>query len=198
MVSGLGEGGDCFGPGHDYGVYGFIDGSYTCPEPTMGDEDGSSVQNPAFQQGQIDSVILLWMQDMILRQIRQEIILIKSKRGHTAALKPDLVTVAIVLSVCGKLKVLKQGKEIHAYAVKNGFVPNASVSTRLMMMYSQCGLLQHSSRVFDIMENRNVIAWTLMSYIDAGCLEEAIGVFRSIQLPKHRTDAVAMGRILAN
>lgn len=67
----------------DYGVYGFIDGSYTCPEPTMGDEDGSSVQNPAFQQGQIDSVILLWMQDMILRQIRQEIILIKSKRGHT-------------------------------------------------------------------------------------------------------------------
>ncbi|KAM3337999.1 pentatricopeptide repeat-containing protein, chloroplastic-like [Capsicum galapagoense] len=115
-----------------------------------------------------------------------------------AALKPDLVTVAIVLSVCGKLKVLKQGKEIHAYAVKNGFVPNASVSTRLMMMYSQCGLLQPSSRVFDIMENRNLIAWTLMSYIDAGCLDEAIGVFRSMQLPKHRTDAVAMRRILAN
>ncbi|KAJ8568786.1 hypothetical protein K7X08_032417 [Anisodus acutangulus] len=111
--------------------------------------------------------------------------------------KPDLVTVATVLPVCGKLKVLKQGKEIHAYAVKNDFLPNASVSTCLMMMYSKCGLLQYSSRVFDSMEKRNVISWTAMmdSYIDSGCLEEALGVFRSMQLSKHRADSVAMGRI---
>ncbi|KAH0653543.1 hypothetical protein KY290_031825 [Solanum tuberosum] len=113
--------------------------------------------------------------------------------------KPDLVTVATVLPVCGKLKELKYGKEIHAYAVKNGFLPNASVSTCLMMMYSKCGLLQYSSRVFDSMEKRNVISWTAMmdSYIDSGCLEEALGVFRSMQLSKHRADSVAMGRILS-
>ncbi|PHT43231.1 Pentatricopeptide repeat-containing protein, chloroplastic [Capsicum baccatum] len=113
--------------------------------------------------------------------------------------KPDLVTVATILPVCGKLKVLKQGKEIHAYAVKNGFLPNASVSTCLMMMYSKCGLLQYSSKVFDGMENRNVISWTAMmdSYIDSGCLEEALGIFRSMQLSKHRADSVAMGRILS-
>ncbi|XP_009768253.1 pentatricopeptide repeat-containing protein At1g71460, chloroplastic-like [Nicotiana tabacum] len=113
--------------------------------------------------------------------------------------KPDLVTVATVLPVCGKLKVLKEGKGIHAYAVKNGFLPNASVATSLMMMYSKCGLLQYSSRVFASMEKRNVISWTAMmdSYIDSGCLEEALAVFQSMQLSKHRADSVAMGRILS-
>lgn len=69
----------------------------------------------------------------------------------------------------------------------------------LMMMYSKCGLLQYSSRVFASMEKRNVISWTAMmdSYVDSGCLEEALAVFRSMQLSKHRADSVAMGRILS-
>ncbi|KAM3326853.1 putative protein isoform X1 [Capsicum chacoense] len=64
-----------------YGVYGFIDGSYPCPEPAIGDENGDSV---AFQQWiQVDSIILSWIQATISQQILQEIILIKSNRGLT-------------------------------------------------------------------------------------------------------------------
>nr|XP_009785397.1 PREDICTED: uncharacterized protein LOC104233666 [Nicotiana sylvestris]XP_016514485.1 PREDICTED: uncharacterized protein LOC107831247 [Nicotiana tabacum] len=33
-----------------HGVYGFIDGSYPCPESTLTMDDGTSVTNPAFQQ----------------------------------------------------------------------------------------------------------------------------------------------------
>lgn len=113
--------------------------------------------------------------------------------------KPDLVTVATVLPVCGKLRTLKQGKEIHAYAIKNGFLPGISVATSLMMMYSKCGILDYCSRVFANMERKNVIAWTAMieCYIECQCLHEALDVFRSMQLSEHRPDSVTIARILS-
>lgn len=112
--------------------------------------------------------------------------------------RPDLVTIATVLPVCGKLRALKQGKEIHAYAVKNGILPHVSVATSLMMMYSQCDILDYSLRVFDNMEQKNVKSWTAMieCYIECQCLNEALGVFRLMQLSKHRPDSVTIARIL--
>ncbi|KAK2988012.1 hypothetical protein RJ640_011275 [Escallonia rubra] len=113
--------------------------------------------------------------------------------------KPDVVTVATVLPVCGKLRALKQGKEIHGYVVKNGFLPNVSISTSLMMMYSKCGVLDYASKLFHSMERRNVIAWTAMieSHIESGALHNALGVFRLMQLSKHRPDSVAIARMLS-
>ncbi|KAL8520885.1 hypothetical protein ACS0TY_011441 [Phlomoides rotata] len=113
--------------------------------------------------------------------------------------KPDLVTIATVLPVCGKLRALKQGKEIHSFALKNGFVPTISVATSLMMMYSKCSTLEYSIRVFDSMEKKSVISWTAMidCYIECQCLNEALGVFRLMQLSKHRPDSVTTARILS-
>lgn len=113
--------------------------------------------------------------------------------------KPDIVTIATVLPVCEKLRALKQGKEIHGYVLKNNLLPHASISTSLMMMYSKCGVPEYSSKVFDSMERRNVITWTAMieSHIRSGCLDEALAVFRSMQVSKHRPDSVAMARMLS-
>ncbi|XLR68539.1 hypothetical protein HN51_015590 [Arachis hypogaea] len=41
--------------------------------------------------------------------------------------RPDVVTVATVLPVCAQLRALKQGKQVHAYALKHWFLPNASI-----------------------------------------------------------------------
>lgn len=113
--------------------------------------------------------------------------------------RPDVVTVATVIPVCSELRALKQGKEIHSYVVKHGFLPNVSIATSLMVMYSKCGNLDYSFKLFDGMNERNVISWTAMidSYAENGCLSEALGVFRAMQLSKHRPDSVAMARILS-
>ncbi|KAL6130559.1 hypothetical protein ACLB2K_068938 [Fragaria x ananassa] len=113
--------------------------------------------------------------------------------------KPDVVTVATALPVCAELKDLKRGKEIHAYAVKNCFLPNVSIVSSLMVMYSKCGVLDYSIRLFDGMEQRNVITWTAMidSLVENGCLDGALGVIRSMLLSKHRPDSVSMSRMLA-
>ncbi|OVA15719.1 Pentatricopeptide repeat [Macleaya cordata] len=113
--------------------------------------------------------------------------------------KPDVVTVATVLPVCAELKALKQGKEIHGFVVKNGFLPNVSIVTSLMVMYSRCGILEYSCKLFDGMEKKNVISWTAMidSYLKNRCLDEALAVFRSMQLSKHRPDSIAISRVLS-
>ncbi|XP_059451626.1 pentatricopeptide repeat-containing protein At1g71460, chloroplastic [Corylus avellana] len=113
--------------------------------------------------------------------------------------RPDVVTVATVLPVCAELRALNQGKEVHAYALKNWFLPNVSIVSSLMVMYSKCGILEYSLKLFDGMEQRNVILWTAMidSYREHGNLNEALGVFRSMQLSKHRPDSVTMARVLS-
>ncbi|XP_065854906.1 pentatricopeptide repeat-containing protein At1g71460, chloroplastic [Euphorbia lathyris] len=112
--------------------------------------------------------------------------------------RPDVVTVATAIPICAKLKALKHGKEIHAYAVKNWFFPNVSVTTSLIKMYSTCEVLRYSVKLFDTMENRNVISWTSMidSYVENACINEALQVFRSMQLSKHRPDTVVIARML--
>lgn len=63
--------------------------------------------------------------------------------------KPDVVTVAAVLPVCSELRDIKQGKEINCYALKNLFLPNVSLVTSLMVMYSKCSVPEYPVRLFD-------------------------------------------------
>jgi len=101
--------------------------------------------------------------------------------------RPDVVTVATVLPICAQLRALEQGKQIHAYALKHWFLPNVSQSSSLLVMYSKSGVVEYSARLFDDMEQRNMISWMSMigSYIENGHLYEALVVIRSMQLSKH-------------
>lgn len=112
---------------------------------------------------------------------------------------PDVVTIATVLPVCAELRALKRGKEIHAYAVKNCFFPNVAIVSSLMGMYSKCGVLDYSIKLFGGIERKNVILWTTLidSYVENGCIYDALGVIRSMLLSKHRPDSVAMARMLS-
>lgn len=113
--------------------------------------------------------------------------------------KPDVVTIATALPVCTQLKALRQGKETHGYVLKNWFIPNASIETSLITMYSECGMLESACKVFDGMRKKNVIAWTALidSYIKNDRPIDALEVFRSMRLVYHNPDAVSLGRVLS-
>lgn len=113
-------------------------------------------------------------------------------------IKPDIVSIATVLPVCGKLKAWRQGQEIHAYSLKHWFLPNVSVETSLITMYSECGKIASCCRVFDAMQWKNVIAWTALieSYLRSNSPAYALKVFRSMLTDYRRPDAVILSRIL--
>ncbi|EPS73900.1 hypothetical protein M569_00856 [Genlisea aurea] len=113
--------------------------------------------------------------------------------------RPDTVTVATAIPVCSELRALNPGREIHAYALRNGCLPSVSISTSLMVMYSRCGKWDCSSRLFGKMERKNVIAWTAMieCSIERGFLYDALDVFRAMMRPSGcRPDSVALSRAL--
>ncbi|XP_065854028.1 pentatricopeptide repeat-containing protein At3g57430, chloroplastic [Euphorbia lathyris] len=77
--------------------------------------------------------------------------------------KPDGITLASVLPACSQLEMLVTGKEIHAYALKNGEVNyNSFVGSALVDMYCNCGEVESGRRVFDGIHGKGIGVWNAM------------------------------------
>ncbi|XP_019462589.1 PREDICTED: pentatricopeptide repeat-containing protein At1g71460, chloroplastic-like [Lupinus angustifolius] len=113
--------------------------------------------------------------------------------------RPGVVAIATALPIYAHSRALKQGKEIHAYALRHCFLPHVSIVSSLMVLYSKCGVIEYSLKLFDWVEQRNVILWTAMidSYVESGRMYEALGIIRSMQLTEHRPDTVTIARMLS-
>lgn len=94
--------------------------------------------------------------------------------------KPTSITLMTILPGCAALAALAKGKEIHAFAIRNGLVSDVTVGSALVDMYAKCGCLNLSRRVFDGMPARNVITWNviIMAYGMHGKGEEAFELFK--------------------
>ncbi|KAL7235172.1 hypothetical protein ACSBR1_018628 [Camellia fascicularis] len=78
------------------------------------------------------------------------------------AIKIDADVVSAVLGVFGVDTSLALGKEIHTLVIKKGFGSNLFISNGLINMYSKCGDLEDSIKIFKQMPQRNSISWNSM------------------------------------
>ncbi|KAL2519755.1 Pentatricopeptide repeat-containing protein [Abeliophyllum distichum] len=74
---------------------------------------------------------------------------------------------------------LELGKQVHCQVVKAGFTDNVSMDTAICNMYVKCGLLESAGWVFDLMHEKNAIAWTAMmvGYTQADRAEDTLEFF---------------------
>ncbi|XP_071700694.1 pentatricopeptide repeat-containing protein At3g05340 [Rutidosis leptorrhynchoides] len=70
--------------------------------------------------------------------------------------------VSAILGVFGGDHSLNFGKQIQSLVVKKGFGLNVYVSNGLINMYSKCGELEESIKVFERMCNKNSVSWNSM------------------------------------
>ncbi|RVX08619.1 Pentatricopeptide repeat-containing protein [Vitis vinifera] len=75
---------------------------------------------------------------------------------------PDGFTFGTVLTACGNLGRLKQGKEVHAKVITTGFCGNVVVESSLVDMYGKCGSVGESQRIFDRMPIKNSVSWSAL------------------------------------
>lgn len=96
--------------------------------------------------------------------------------------KPNEFAFASVLSVCGSMAFLEQGKQVHAHVLHIGLDHEAMVHSALISMYSKCGSLQEASKIFNGIENNDIISWTAMisGYAEHGYSQDAISLFEKI------------------
>lgn len=114
------------------------------------------------------------------------------QRKH--GLSPDGFTFGTVLTACGNLGRLKQGKELHAKVITSGFSGNVVAESSLVDMYGKCGLVDESQRVFDRMSKKNSISWSALlgGYCQNRDFESVIRIFREVE----EADLYSFGTII--
>ncbi|XP_022732284.1 pentatricopeptide repeat-containing protein At2g29760, chloroplastic [Durio zibethinus] len=78
------------------------------------------------------------------------------------SVKPNDVTMVGVLSACTKKLDLKFGRWVCSYIERNGIHVNLTLSNAILYMYMKCGSLEDAKRLFDKMEEKDIVTWTTM------------------------------------
>lgn len=79
-------------------------------------------------------------------------------------MNPSSATISSLLPACATLADLKQGKEIHSYAVVIGVEEDIYVRSALIDMYSKCGYIYEAKTLFMQMSERNIVTWNSMIF----------------------------------
>ncbi|KAF9603306.1 hypothetical protein IFM89_034655 [Coptis chinensis] len=97
-------------------------------------------------------------------------------------IKPNDFTFSSVLIACGNLADISKGKQIHGLVMKCGFETAVASRTSLLTMYSKCGLIDDSLKVFDGFLSANLVSWTalIMGLVQNGREESALLTFRQM------------------
>nr|AKH05211.1 chlororespiratory reduction 2 [Hypseocharis bilobata] len=95
---------------------------------------------------------------------------------------PNSVTMVSVLQACASLAALERGKMVHGYILRRGLDSILPITNALVTMYGKCGKLEQGQRVFDQMDERDVVSWNslISSYGIHGFGEKAIEIFEEM------------------
>ncbi|KAM3225864.1 hypothetical protein ACQJBY_058523 [Aegilops geniculata] len=91
----------------------------------------------------------------------------------------DYPTALHILNSCGKLELLREGLQAHAYLTKRGLASEPCISNHLIDMYSNCGSLKNALDAFRYMSDKSASTWTsiIIAHLENGCPETAIDLF---------------------
>lgn len=99
--------------------------------------------------------------------------------GH----RPDDCSLVCVISACSNLSSPSQGKQLHALVIKSEIPSNLiSVNNSLVSMYSKCGNLVDARRLFDRMQEHNVVSLNsiIRGYAQHGLGDESLHLFEEM------------------
>ncbi|KAF8379755.1 hypothetical protein HHK36_029204 [Tetracentron sinense] len=106
-----------------------------------------------------------------------------NKQTHLSLLDGPVSSSAYA-SILESCKCPSLGKQIHAHTLKTGFCGHEFLETKLLQMYGRSGSVEEAKLLFDKMPLRNLYSWggILTVYADHGYFEEALSLFRELQV----------------
>ncbi|XP_021824777.1 putative pentatricopeptide repeat-containing protein At1g56570 [Prunus avium] len=99
-------------------------------------------------------------------------------------IQPDIYTYCSVFNAIAELKCLQFGKQIHGMVLKSGIeMKVTSVSNAIADAYAKCGLLEDVQKVFDRIEERDLVSWTTLvtAYSQGSEWEDALTIFSKLR-----------------
>ncbi|XP_059643688.1 pentatricopeptide repeat-containing protein At5g16860 [Cornus florida] len=128
---------------------------------------------------------------------------LKMFNGMTAKgdneLRPDAVSLVNILPACASVGTWLQGKQVHGYAIRRGLVENLFVDNAIVDMYAKCGLMDVASKVFERMENKDVVSWNAMvtGYSQIGRCDDALSLFQKMREENVELNVVTWSAVIA-
>ncbi|XP_019433240.1 PREDICTED: putative pentatricopeptide repeat-containing protein At3g15130 [Lupinus angustifolius] len=98
--------------------------------------------------------------------------------------KPDVYTFCCVLNSIAALKCLKSLRETHGLALKYGFdVKAISALNALADAYAKCESLESVEKIFNRMEEKDIVSWTTMvtAYCQYSEWEKGLAIFSQMR-----------------
>ncbi|XP_020267393.1 putative pentatricopeptide repeat-containing protein At1g68930 isoform X2 [Asparagus officinalis] len=122
------------------------------------------------------------------------------KEMREAGVSIDQYTFGSVLTACGGISALKEGKQIHAYIIRTCYEGNIFVGSALVDMYSKCRSIKSAEFVFRKMSFKNIVSWTAMivGYGQNGFSEEAMRAFIEMERDGTEPDDYTLGSVISS
>ncbi|MCL7032533.1 hypothetical protein MKW94_000403 [Papaver nudicaule] len=107
-------------------------------------------------------------------------------------MKENQFTFASILPAYSGLTRLEQGMQVHGRIIKSGFVSDILVGNALIDMYFKCGNLIEAKMIFETMEKRDVVSWTMMitGFGQHGKGKEALDILRTMSNEGFKSDDI--------
>ncbi|KAJ8753183.1 hypothetical protein K2173_017766 [Erythroxylum novogranatense] len=112
---------------------------------------------------------------------------------------PNFVTLLALITACTSLTSLKHGSRVHAYIIKRGFYSHTCIGNALIDMYSKCGFLVDSDRIFREMSSKDSVSWSSLigGYGLHGYGWKALSLFHEMQDKELQPDAITLLSVLS-
>nr|UPT49203.1 pentatricopeptide repeat protein AaPPR1216 [Agave angustifolia] len=97
---------------------------------------------------------------------------------------------ASILSSCGSLSALPQGKQVHAHALKRGYNNISFVSNSLMSMYMKCDCFENAFSIFSNLQEPNSISYKVMitGFVENSQVDRGLELFKLMRQQGLQTD----------
>ncbi|PVH61279.1 hypothetical protein PAHAL_3G004400 [Panicum hallii] len=143
--------------------------------------------------------LLTDLSPLLLRALSSTGLHLHALRVHSLLPNPSHLTFPFALKAASRLPdPLSAGLQLHGRSLKLPYHSNPHVLTSLLSLYARCGLLHDAQKAFDEMSHPSTVSWTALitAYMDAGRVQEAVGVARKAFASGMRPDSFTAVRVL--
>lgn len=108
------------------------------------------------------------------------------------------LTFIFVFKACARASDIVNGQKVHLHALKLGHETHIFVSNALIHMYASCGDLGSAEKVFDRMEERDLVSWNslICGYGYRDKFKEVLRLFEALRAANVRADSVTMVKVI--
>ncbi|XP_031269926.1 pentatricopeptide repeat-containing protein At2g29760, chloroplastic-like [Pistacia vera] len=112
-------------------------------------------------------------------------------------LVPDRFTFPSLFKSCVDLS---EGRQLHCHSTKFGFASDSYVQNTLMTLYSSCGCLVSTERLFYKMDDKSVVSWATIigAYVQWDQPGEAIKIFERMGSENVKPNEITLVNVLAS